>query len=205
MLRCFVTYLQFRDPEVKRSICPRCFTILIPGLTSTVRIQRMYGQLDTILHSSHCVVLRPQLVASHTPCYVATIVASSSVERSDHVLRQMWNLLAIILDRSLLLLLSLLLPALFERKMSQTSRVLRTALVLLHVYEHGSLDLIGQSVRSNRQEVILFSHTLIHPILRVLAQHTAFMMHSVLDDGSAFNLLPCITYRSAVTHQQSGL
>ncbi|MEE6470079.1 hypothetical protein FKM82_008852 [Ascaphus truei] len=43
-----------QDPSVKRTICKRCSSLLVPGITSTVRQKKHYGQRQTVVRCLSC-------------------------------------------------------------------------------------------------------------------------------------------------------
>ncbi|XP_030060018.1 ribonuclease P protein subunit p21 isoform X1 [Microcaecilia unicolor] len=43
-----------QDPSVKRTICKRCYSLLLPGITATVRQRRHYGQRRTVVRCLSC-------------------------------------------------------------------------------------------------------------------------------------------------------
>ncbi|XP_053310970.1 ribonuclease P protein subunit p21 [Spea bombifrons] len=43
-----------QDPSVKRTICKRCSSLLIPGVTSTVRQKKCRGQRKTVIRCLSC-------------------------------------------------------------------------------------------------------------------------------------------------------
>ncbi|KAM4795751.1 ribonuclease P protein subunit p21-like [Rhinophrynus dorsalis] len=47
-----------QDPSVKRTICKRCSSLLIPGITSTVRQKKRRGQRQTVVRCLSCGVTK---------------------------------------------------------------------------------------------------------------------------------------------------
>nr|XP_033797222.1 ribonuclease P protein subunit p21 [Geotrypetes seraphini]XP_033797223.1 ribonuclease P protein subunit p21 [Geotrypetes seraphini]XP_033797224.1 ribonuclease P protein subunit p21 [Geotrypetes seraphini]XP_033797225.1 ribonuclease P protein subunit p21 [Geotrypetes seraphini]XP_033797226.1 ribonuclease P protein subunit p21 [Geotrypetes seraphini]XP_033797227.1 ribonuclease P protein subunit p21 [Geotrypetes seraphini] len=43
-----------QDPSVKRTICKRCCSLLLPGITATIRQRRHYGQRRTVVRCLSC-------------------------------------------------------------------------------------------------------------------------------------------------------
>ncbi|KAM4700897.1 ribonuclease P protein subunit p21-like [Discoglossus pictus] len=43
-----------QDPSVKRTICKRCSSLLVPGITSTVRQKKHHGQRQTVVRCLSC-------------------------------------------------------------------------------------------------------------------------------------------------------
>ncbi|XP_053563530.1 ribonuclease P protein subunit p21 isoform X2 [Bombina bombina] len=43
-----------QDPSIKRTICKRCSSLLLPGVTSTVRQKKHHGQRRTVVRCLSC-------------------------------------------------------------------------------------------------------------------------------------------------------
>ncbi|XP_078524589.1 ribonuclease P protein subunit p21 [Lissotriton helveticus] len=43
-----------QDPSIKRTVCKMCYTLLIPGVTATVRQRKTHGQKRTVVRCLSC-------------------------------------------------------------------------------------------------------------------------------------------------------
>ncbi|XP_058025105.1 ribonuclease P protein subunit p21 isoform X2 [Ahaetulla prasina] len=93
-----------QDPSVKRTICKSCFSLLIPGVSSTVRQRKRRHQRGTVVQCLNCVLSKrflsipdyklwseqPEaLLENQTPAGAGTKGQTSSAAQEPHKASQM--------------------------------------------------------------------------------------------------------------------